>query len=315
MTKRRLIPVIFAILLMALSASAQVAQIYIANEWQESLEQLNFTTGALTTLHNIGAKPDDMIVNSAGQIIYSVPNSGTVELFDPTTGANTTLASGIPGARDLQIEPGGLTMLIAKNSGPAEIIRYTFSTGTWVVFIPKATFGNGGSANGITYDGYGNLYAVANRNTIIQINPTTGAVIATLVTEAHNGANGSDGLTYDSYTNSLWATHSGKVLGGGLIQIPVQPSGFVSTSPSGFTFYSTPKVAAPDGIKSDGIGNLYIGAIHTAAVYNIPTKTFTYNITTKGADGVGIVPGTIPSAPAPPRRHGRHLSSGAENNN
>jgi hypothetical protein len=315
MIKRRLVLVIFAILFLALSASAQVAQIYISNEWQKNIEQLNFTTGALTALYNIGSQPDDMIVNSAGQVIYSIPNLGTVELFDPTTGTNTTLASGIPGARDLEIEPGGLTMLIAKVSSPPEIIRYTFSSGTWVVFIPKATFGSGGSCNGITYDGYGNLYAVANRNTIIQINPTTGAVIATLVTEAHNGANGSDGLTYDAYTNSLWATHAGKVLGGGLIQIPVQQSGFVSTSPSGFTFYSTPKVGAPDGIKSDGIGNLYIGAIHTAAVYNIPTKTLTYNITTNGADGVGIVPGTIPAPPASPRHHGRNLNSDPETNN
>lgn len=300
MTRRKLMLVIFVVLLVGVSASAQVAQIYISNEWQGSLQQLDFATGVLTTLYNIGAQPDDMIVNSAGQIIYSVPNSGTVNLWDPTTGTNTTLVSGIPGARDLEIEPGGLTMLIAKVSSPPEIIRYTFSTNTWVVFIPKATFGKGGSCNGITYDGYGNLFAVANRNTIIQLNPTTGAVIATLVTEAHNGANGSDGLTYDSYTKSLWSTHAGKVLGGGLIQIPVQPSGFVSTSPTGFTFYSTPTMGAPDGVKSDGIGNLYIGAIHTAAVYNIPSNVLTYNITTKGADGVGIMPGTIPSQAGSP---------------
>jgi len=51
-------------------------------------------------------------------------------------------------------------------------------------------------------------------------------------------------------------------------------------------------VVAPDGIKSDGKGNLYIGAIHTVAVYNIPTNTVTRNIVVKGADGVSLVPGT-----------------------
>ena len=47
-----------------------------------------------------------------------------------------------------------------------------------------------------------------------------------------------------------------------------------------------------DGIKSDGNGNLYIGAIWTAAVYNIPTHTVTNDIVVKGADGVYPVPGT-----------------------
>lgn len=301
MGKLRLIAGMSVIYLVStLSASAQVqpapAQIYISNEGQSSLQQLNFTTGKLTTLYATAPKPDDCIVNSAGQIIYSVPDSDTVEMYDPATGIHSILATGIPGARDLEIEPGGQTMLIAKVSSPPEIIRYTFSTGTWVVFVPKATFGNGGSANGITYDPNGNLYAVMNRNTIAQINPVTGAVIANLLTEPRNGANGSDGLTYDSFTNSLWSTHAGKVLGGGLIQIPLQPSGFVpsTTNSSGyeFTFIPTPTVSAPDGIKSDGKGNLYVGAIHTALVYNIPTSAITYSIVTKGADGVALVPGT-----------------------
>jgi hypothetical protein len=47
-----------------------------------------------------------------------------------------------------------------------------------------------------------------------------------------------------------------------------------------------------DGIKSDGKGNLYIGAIWSALVYNIPSNTITENIVVKGADGVGLVPGT-----------------------
>jgi sugar lactone lactonase YvrE len=293
----------------AFSVSAQVSQIYTANEWQNSLEQVNMITGQITTLYTTTPAPDDIIVNSAGQILYSVPSPGTVNLWDPTTGVNMVLADNIPAARDLEIEPGGATMLIAKCNSPAEIIRYTFSTGTWTVLVPESTFGSGGSANGITYDAYGNLYAVVNRNTITQIDPKTGDVLATLVTEPYNGANGSDGLTYDSYTNSLWSTHAGKTLGGGLIQVPVQPSGFVSTSSSGFTFYPTPTVGAPDGIKSDGIGNLYVGAIHTALVYSIPTHAITYNVVTDGADGVALVPG---SGIFPPPQHPPNLHIGSD---
>lgn len=288
MVRLRAIVLMFVLLLAGtLSASAQqLPQLYVANEWQESLELVNLNTSQITNpLYYIGAKPDDLTLNSAGQLIYSLPTAGKVNLYDPTTGMNQTLVSGIPGALDLAIEPGGQTMLIAKHSSPAEIFRFNFATGTTTVLVSKVA--NLGTCDGIAYDVYGNLYAVANHNTIVQINPTTGAILATLVLEPHNGINGGDGLTYDSYTNSLWATHDGKTLGGGLIQIPVLPSGFTS-----FTFFSTPTMSAPDGIKSDGAGNLYIGAIHTVVVYNIPTHTIIKNIVVNGGDGVSLVPGT-----------------------
>jgi sugar lactone lactonase YvrE len=276
--------VVFAII----PLSAQ--QLYITNEGSAALQLLDLNTSTLSTLYTIGVgklfDPDDLTVNSLGQLIYTLPNQGTVNLYDPTTGTNTILASGIPGARDLAIEPGGQTLLIAKYVTPPEILRYNFVTQTTTILVPKAA--KLGTCDGIAYDPYGNLYAVANHNTIVQIDPVTGAILATLVLEPHNGVNGGDGLTYDSYTNSLWATHDGKVMGTGLIQIPVSPSGFTA---AGFAFY--PLAAGNvDGIKSDGKGNLYIGAIHTAIEYNIPTHTIVKNIVVRGADGVALVPGT-----------------------
>jgi WD40 repeat protein len=283
----------------ALSASAQLAQVYTSNEGQHNLQLWNPNTNELTTLYNIGASPDDMTVNSQGQLIYSVPDSGTVSLWDPTTGTNSVLATGIEYVRDLEIEPSGETMLIAKYDSPAEIDRYTFATGTWTTLVPKTKGYN--TFDGIAYDGYGNLYAVCTHNTIIQINPTTGATIATLVLEPHSGVNGGDGLTWDPYTQSLWATHDGKT-GIGLLQIYVNKSGFVSTTSSGFTFYpfnaKTTGVTNVDGLKSDGAGNLYIGAIWNIIVYNIPTGEITKSVVAKGADGIGLVPGTYGAAAA-----------------
>jgi sugar lactone lactonase YvrE len=277
----------------SLSASAQeLAQIYISNEWAESLQQLNFSTGELTTLYDIGGQPDDCTLGPNGQIIYDVPNAGTVDMFDPSTGVNTVLTTGIFGSRDLTLEPGGQTLLISKVSGPAEIYRYSFVTNTATVFFPKTKGITGFS--GTAYDAYGNLYAIASFNTVIQINPATGAIINTLTLQPHNGGAGGDGLTYDSYSNSLWATTVGSSVNGwGLVQIPVQQSGFVSTTD--FSFYPLGKAGAVDGVKSDGNGNLYIGAIHTALVYNIPSGIVTKNIVTKGADGVALVPGTYPA--------------------
>jgi hypothetical protein len=271
------------------SAAQQLPQLYISSEGQSSLQLLDLNTSKLTTLYQIGAKPDDLTLNAAGQLIYSVPNSGTVNLYDSSTGTNTTLVSGISGVRDLEIEAGGQSMLIAKYAAPAEIIRYNFSTGTTSVLVGKAakvkTF------DGLAYDVYGNLYAVANHNTIIQVDPVQGTILATLTLEPHVGVNGGDGLTYDSYTNSLWATHDGKT-GKGLLQISISPTGFTSTTSSDFTFFPFTGIASVDGIKSDGKGNLYIGALWSALMYNIPTNTIVKNVVVKGADGVSLVPGT-----------------------
>jgi len=283
------IKLLFLPVLTLLAFGQQLPQLYISSEGQSSLQLLDLNTSKLTTLYQIGAKPDDMTLNSAGQLIYSVPNWGTVNLWDPTTGVNTVLATGIPGARDLAIEPGGQSMLIAKYSAPAEIVRYNFTSGETTVLVGKSA--KLGTCDGISYDEYGNLYAVSNHNTIVQVNPTTGAILATLVLEPHVGVNGGDGLTYDSYTQSLWATHDGKT-GIGLLQIFVTPSGFMATTSSGFVYLPLKGIGNVDGIKSDGKGNLYIGAIWSALVYNIPSNTITKNIVVKGADGVSLVPGT-----------------------
>ena len=282
MTSKRALPLVFTIvLLMTFSSFAQ--EVYIANEPKMSLQLLNLNTtpSQLTTLYQNSAKLDDLIVNAAGQLLYSIPSLGQVDLYDPLTGQNSVLVSGVNTARDLTIEPGGQTMLIAIYS-PGAIVRFNFATGTTTFLAKKLK-----TCDGIAYDPYGNLYAVANHNTIVQINPVTGAILNTLVLEPHQGINGGDGMTYDTYSNSLWVTHDGKT-GGGLLQIPVSAAGLGST----FSFYPTPNIVAPDGIKSDGKGNLYIGAIWTLEIFNIPTLTVTRNVVVKGADGVSLVPGT-----------------------
>jgi WD40 repeat protein len=256
-------------------------QAYIANESQGKLVQLDFATGLQTTLYTIGGHPDDLTLNSQGQLIYSVPASGTICLYDPVTGNNTTLVSAIKWVRDLVIEPGGTSMLIGVYS-PGQILRYNFVTGTTEVLSKKL-----GTVDGLAYDPAGHLFAVANHNTIVQIDPASGKVLKTLVLEPHLGVNGGDGMTYDSYTGQLWVTHDGKLPSGpegGLIEVP--------TDLSGFTLYQTGKILSPDGIDSDGKGNLYIGAGWYADEYNIPTDTVTKSFVFKGADGISLVPGT-----------------------
>jgi hypothetical protein len=287
MNLRSIALILAAFFAATLSASAQKPQLYISNESHNSLELLDLNSLAITTLYTVGTGStwhlDDMTLNSAGQLIYSVNQQGMVDLYDPVANQNSILVSGYKWVRDLAIDPGGQSMLFGVYS-PGSIYRYNFTTKAVTLLLKKL-----GTCDGIAYDVYGNLYAVANHNTIIQINPTTGAILYTLTLEAHKGVNGGDGLTYDSYTGALWATHDGTT-GFSLIKIPVTASGF--SSGTTFTTYPVTGFSSLDGIKSDGKGNLYIGALWEAAVYNIPTNTITQSIVVEGADGVSLVPGT-----------------------
>jgi len=278
--KRLCLPAIATCMLWLSANTLSAQQLYISNENQQQLQLLDLTSGQLITLYNVGAKPDDLILNANGQLIYSVPKADAVNLYDPVAQTNTVLVADVSGPRDLVIEPNGTSMLIACYGVGGQVVRYDFLTGVTTVLRTKS-----GKTDGLAYDPNGNLFAVVNHNTIVQVDPLTGATLQTLVLEPHHGVNGGDGLTYDPYTGELWATHDGTT-GSGLLEIP--------TDLSSFTYYDfTGQMNAPDGIKSDGKGNLYIGAIHTAVVINIQgTPTMTKHFVTKGADGVALVPGT-----------------------
>src|ERR1700730_10673467 len=167
--------ILIVVAILALIPALSAQQVYIANKPQMKIMTLDFATGAQTTVYNIGAKPDDLVLNSQGQLIYSVPSLGTVNLFDPVTGGNTVLVSGLKWVRDLLIEPGGTSMLISSYAR-GQIMRFSFSTGTLTVLA-----NNLGLVDGLAYDPAGHLFAVANSNTVVQINPATGAVLKTLV--------------------------------------------------------------------------------------------------------------------------------------
>jgi len=278
---KRLCLLSMTMLILWTSAGTLKAQeLYITNEWQKQLQLLDLSSGQLTALYDIGASPDDLVLNSLGQLLYSIPGLGVVDLYDPVAQTNSTLVTGVKSARDLVIEPSGNSMLIAVSGFSGEIVRFNFLTGATSVLRKKLV-----TVDGLAYDPNGDLFAVADHNTIQQIDPVTGATLNTLVLEPHHGVNGGDGMTYDPYTGELWASHDGTT-GSGVLEI--------ATDLSSFTYYDfSEQMHAPDGIKSDGLGNLYIGAIHTVAVINIQgTPVLTRSYVVHGADGVSLVPGT-----------------------
>jgi hypothetical protein len=271
---------IFAILTV-FGSTCFAQQLYYTSEPLMTVDQLNFSSGSiqqLVSLSSITGKVDSIIVNSQGQIIYDIPVLDEVWMFDPSTGTNTLLISGVSYARDLVIEPGGATMLIALNA-TGEIARYNFSTGAVTILSKKLL-----SVNGLAYDSNGDLFAVVDKNQVCQIDPVAGTEIQCLVLEPHSGQNGGDGMVYDPYSGLLWISHDG-TMGNGLAAVP--------TDLSTVTFYQTGNIRVPDGITTDGQGNLYIAAgLQWIVEYNIPTDTIVKKVKAPGVDSVAMVPAT-----------------------
>lgn len=284
--------------LFAFATHLTAQMMYVTDEPGQLLYQLNFATGARTTLCTVNGRPDSLVIYPpTGQVFFTLAQTRLLEMYDPSTGICTTVASfaataAIPGyPRDLVLEPSGTTLLVGLYS-PGKILRYNIVTGavTLVANIP-------GALDGLAYAPNGDLFAVSKRSKILQVNPVTGAVMKTLVLFSPNiETDGADGLTYDSYTGHLWASFdcyankpcpvvNGVSLGSGLIEIP--------TDLSTFTEFQSGNIVLPDGIVSDGNGNLYTGAgLARVTEYNIPTNTIVKSIKAPGVDDQVLIPGT-----------------------
>jgi hypothetical protein len=65
----------------------------------------------------------------------------------------------------------------------------------------------------------------------------------------------------------------------------------IPTNLSTYTLYQVGNIPTPDGIISDGEGNLYIGVnLVKVYEYNIPTNTITKMVKVKSVDDVALVP-------------------------
>ena len=281
-----------AVISLALVTGAAAQQVYATSESGMALDLVTLPSGTITKVFTTPGKPDSIVLNEQGQLIYSMSPQGTVAIYDPVAQTNTILLSGLKSPRDLLFDPGSNTSLLIAEYSIGTIIRYNFSTGTYVVLAKKL-----GSVDGIAYDPQGDLFAVANHNTVVQLDPNSGAVLKTLVLETHYKVNGGDGMVYDPYTQKLWVSHDGIEASTGTVE-----SGFfeIPTDLSGFTLFQNDTllnksvaIPVPDGIVSDGKGNLYVGAgLHRLVVYNIPTDTVTLNPIVAGIDSLILVPGT-----------------------
>lgn len=254
-------------------------ELYATNESGDELVTVDMSTGVVTVLYKIGSNPDSLIVDSLGRILYTTQKNGELQMYDPSTGVNTVIATGFSHPRDLIFDPGQTSVLVS-NFGLGAIDRVNLVTGTVTPLLTRQI-----TVDGLAYDAEGELFAVVNKHTqVIQINPTTGAILKklTVVTNHTISWYGLDGLTYDPYTGQLWAADVG-VGANCVVEIP--------TDLSTFTLFQVGNITTPDGLVSDGEGNLYIGVnLSKVYEYNIPSNTITKIVPVKNVDDVALVP-------------------------
>lgn len=266
--------VLIALTFAGTSAHATDIVLTATSEVNNVVYTVDLTTNTVTTLFTppVNGNPDSLIYNGPNEIIYTQVNNGQIDIFNTLTNTNSTLVSGfLLQPRDLVLDPSGTSLLVSDFKA-GNIYRVALPTGTLTVL---STLGSA-SPDGLAYDSSGHLFAVSGRHTIVQIDPTTGAVLHT--SQVFDGA--LDGLTFDSTTGKLWvASELGNVYS-------------VSTDFATITKYAGPSGTVFDGIEGDGLGNLFLGNFNTNVYeFNIASGTFTSGTAVPGIDDLAPIVG------------------------
>jgi hypothetical protein len=247
------------------AVASPATTIYYSAFSPAQLWSLNLATRQTTLIDSSPSEDtplSGLLFDPQGRIVYTEPFS--IRAYNPTTFADTLLASGFAFLTAIALDPSGTSVLAADFAG-GSIYRISLSTGT------AMTLGSAGaflSPTGLAYDSQGNLYAIIGDNQIEQINPTTGAVIKTgpLVGICSSGCS-LPSLTYDSFSNKLWAADD--------VNNCIHSFDLATLTPSacvGGGIFS-----GPGGIAADGAGNIFVAS---NAISVVVSYLLSYNITT-----------------------------------
>lgn len=255
--------------------------------------QVDTSTNTVTTLLSIGGNPDSVVFAPNNNLIFSLPNQSGIGVYNTVTKDLNYIHGNLFEPLDLALDPSGTSVLVADSGsmyGPAGLKRINYTEQFPIPTIVASGFGD---IDGITYDSHGNFFAVVDGRWVEQLDPTTGALIKRIeCAYCSPYEDDLDGITYDPVTNSLWVSD---VLYNGIWKIPVD----LSTS----TLYAKNKIGYPDGIESDGAGNIFVAArVGQIFEYNIATNTTTGLTTVYGLDDLAPLVGNGSpnySAPVP----------------
>jgi sugar lactone lactonase YvrE len=270
------------------SGRAQAAELYATSIAGSQIDKVDTVANTVTTYLNTPSAADSIMFDSTQRVIYTQLFSGQVRRFDPTNSTDVAIAGGFNEPADITLEPGGQTMLVSEFLG-GKIDRVNLTTNAVSTLLAP-----GANPEGLAYDGarlFANLGSRSGGPTgkfVAEINPTTGAILAT-----SPDLDSLDGLTFDPYTGLLYAT---SVFGNLVYSIDPNNLSVVHdvTSKIG-------SIPGPDGITTDGVGNIYIassGSLGDSHIYQLDliNQTLTQKTFVNGLDdlaplsGLGSIP-------------------------
>ena len=280
-----------AVLAFAFAPQAGAADtiLYATDITNSRIWQADVTSGVNTLVTNTPSPADSLIFAPNGNILYSLLYTGQLGSYDFNTSTNTILVGGLGHPADLTLEPSGTpscllgqTCVLISDYSAGRILRYNLVTHVLSTVVGYFVFNR---VDGLTYDNSGKLFAVVNRNSVVQINPVTGVIISQLT----GLSGGLDGITFDPVTGDLWVSRYDL---GGFWKIPTSLSGSLGPYAG--------SIPHPDGVESDGNGNLFAASAGTNVYqYNIASNTVTQKNAVPGLDdiaplaGFGAPPGYI----------------------
>ncbi len=253
--------------------TALAGQVLYASSFAgQEIVSVDVSTNIVTPIVHTPGNPDSLLFDGSN-IIYTDEKNGELREVSLTTHVDSVLSNQFIVPADLTLTPGGQSVLVSDFSA-GKIIKYDFQTQTSSVFARP-----GGNPEGLVFDPTGRLFAnLGDRfggptgKFVAQLDPVTGAILHT-----SPGLNSLDGLTYDSTTGLLYATSR---LSGAVYSI--DPNNLANARvliPAGI-------LNTPDGITSDGMGDLFIAVQGDSRIYE-------YNLISGALTPETIVPGTI----------------------
>jgi sugar lactone lactonase YvrE len=272
---------------LAIGRPASATTIYASSVTSGTIYKDDTVTHVVTPVFDTGNDIDSLFFDPSGRIIYDQLGAGKVLAYNPTTGTNVLLFSqGGSQPIDMALEPSQTSFLVS-DANNNQLDRISLAGGLInrlnVFYAP----GQSGRPDGIIYTPSGQLFVnvstgFTNAPTHIeQIDPTTGAILQT----ASLTGIFLDGLTYDSFTGMLWASDYNN---GRVVEInPNNLNDFTVFKPTGATIAN----GGPDGIVSDGQGNLFVASRANGTIIQ-------YDIATNAATAVGTLSGLDDLAPA-----------------
>jgi streptogramin lyase len=237
-------------------AAGPQAILYASDIDKGQIYKVDKTTGTLLQTIPVSAGLDSLIFDNNDNIIYSawsVGGVGEVRRVDPNVGisSDTYLATIGNGGHDLALVPGG-NFVLATSANTGRIYEVNLNNPGQT----PTTFGSGQYTDGIVYDNQGRLFAVYNRSTVVELDPQTFKVMKTT-----GPLQGLDGLAFDSYTGNLFVSSRAVNSGSGrygIYEVSLQSGSFLQTTL--MTSSAFPTTFFPDGLESDGQGNVYLAS-------------------------------------------------------